>query len=75
MQETWIQSVGWEDPLEKKRLPTPVFWPGEFHGLYNPWGRKELETTELLSLHFTCAHTLLLLLLSRFSHVRLYVTP
>ena len=30
MQETWVQSVDWEDPLEKGRvLPTPVFWPGE----------------------------------------------
>ena len=31
-----------------------LFWPGEFHGLYSPWGRKELDTTERLSLslHF-----------------------
>ena len=28
-----IVSLGWENPLEKERLPTPVFWPGEFHGL------------------------------------------
>ena len=30
------------------------FWPGEFHGLYSPWGHKELDTTERLSLslHF-----------------------
>ena len=28
----------------------PVFWPGEFHGLYSPWGRKESDTTERLSL-------------------------
>ena len=40
MQETWVRSLGWEDPLEKGRLPTPVFWPREFHGLYSPWGRK-----------------------------------
>ena len=33
--------LGWEDPLEKGRLPTPVFWPGKFHGLYSPWGHKE----------------------------------
>ena len=33
MQETCVQSLGWEDPLEKEGLPTPVFWPGEFHGL------------------------------------------
>ena len=30
--ETWVRSLGWEDPLEKERLPTPIFWPGEFHG-------------------------------------------
>ena len=29
-----------EDPLEKGKATTPVFWPGEFHGLYSPWGRK-----------------------------------
>ena len=34
----------------KKQLPTPVFWPGEFHALYRLWGRKELDTTERLSL-------------------------
>ena len=35
MQETWVQPLGWEDPLEKgKATLTQVFWPGEFHGLY-----------------------------------------
>ena len=43
MQETPVLSLDWEDPLEKERLPTPVFWPGESHGLYSPWGRKELD--------------------------------
>ena len=52
MWETWVQSLGWEDSLEKQWLPTPVFWPGEFHGLYIPWGRKESNTAERLSLHF-----------------------
>ena len=33
-----------------EQLPTPVFWPGEFHGLYNPWGPQELDVTERLSL-------------------------
>ena len=50
MQETWVQSLGWEDPLEKGKAPTPVFWPGEFHGLYSPWGHKESDTTERLAL-------------------------
>ena len=49
IRETWVWSLGWEDPLEKG-LPTPVFWPGEFHGLYNPQGPKESDTTEWLSL-------------------------
>ena len=39
---------GWEDPWRRKRLPTPVFWPREFLG--HPWGHKELDTTERLSL-------------------------
>ena len=34
-----------------ERLPTPIFWPGEFLGLYSPWGRKESDTAEELSLH------------------------
>ena len=27
-------------PWSRERLPTPVFWPGEIHGLYSPWGRR-----------------------------------
>ena len=38
--------LGWEDPLEKGKATTPIFWPGEFHGLYSPCGRKELDTSE-----------------------------
>ena len=52
MQETWVQSWVGKIPWRRERLPTPVFWPGEFHGLYSPWGRKESDTTEQLSLHF-----------------------
>ena len=36
-------------PWRRERLPTPVFWPGEFHGLYSPWGYKESDTTVQLS--------------------------
>ena len=36
---------------ERKGLPTPVFWPGEFHELYSPWGHKKSDMTEQLSLH------------------------
>ena len=52
MWDTWVRSLGWGDPLEKgKVLPTPVFWPGEFHGLYNPWGHKELDATCTFTFH------------------------
>ena len=37
----------------RERLPTPVFWPREFHGLNSPWGREESDTTERLSHHIT----------------------
>ena len=32
------------------KLPTPVFWPGEFHGLYKSWGLPESDMTKQLSL-------------------------
>ena len=48
----WVGKISWR----RKWQPTPVFLPGESHGLislvgYSPWGHKELDTTE--SLHFT----------------------
>ena len=54
MQETRVQSLGQEDPLEEAWQPTPVFLPGEFHGQrslvdYNLWGCKESDMTEQLS--------------------------
>ena len=43
MWETWVRSLGWEDPTwRRERLLTPVFWPGEFHGLYSPCGHKRV---------------------------------
>ena len=51
MRETWVQSLGWEEPLEKELLPILLFWPGEFHGICSPWGCKESTMTERLSLH------------------------
>ena len=54
VQETWVQSLGWEDPWRREWQPTPVSLPGESHGQrnlvgYSPWGRKELDATERLS--------------------------
>ena len=44
--DPWVGKIPWR----RKRLPTPVFWPREFHGLYSPWGHKESDMTEWLSL-------------------------
>ena len=51
MRETWVQSLGWKDLLERKWQSTLVFLPRESHGRrnlvgYSPWGRKESDTTE-----------------------------
>ena len=55
MKETWVRSLGWEAPRRRKWQPTPVFLPGEFYGQrslagYSPWGCKESDMTERLSL-------------------------
>ena len=53
MRESWVLSLGWEDPLEEG-MATPVFLPGESHGQrslvgYSPWCCKELDTHERLT--------------------------
>ena len=35
MQETWVCPWVEKIPWRRERLPTPVFWPGEFHELYS----------------------------------------
>ena len=56
MRETQVWSLGQEDPLEGGAWqPIPVFLPGEFHGQrslvgYSPWGHKELDAAEQLTL-------------------------
>ena len=40
MQETWVNPWIRKIPWRRERLPTPVFWPGDFHGLYSPWGHR-----------------------------------
>ena len=56
-QETPIQSLGWDDPLEEEMathssiLALKSSWPEEPGGLYSPWGHKESDTTEQLSTH------------------------
>ena len=50
MQETWVQSLGREDPLEKETATNSSTLAGESHGWrslvgYSSWGRKELDMT------------------------------
>ena len=55
MQETQVQSLGWEDPLKMAMAShSSILLSGEFHGQrslagYSPWGRKELDMTERLN--------------------------
>ena len=57
MQETWVQSLGWEDPLEKGLAIHSNILPAQSHGqrslaVYSPCGRKVSDMTERLSLYF-----------------------
>ena len=61
MWETWIQSLGWGDPLVREQLASPVFLPGEFHGQkslvgYSLWGSKESDMTKRLLLSLSHMH-------------------
>ena len=56
MRETWVRSLGQEDPLRKAWQLTPVFLPEESpwtteSGSYSLWGCKESDMTEQLSIH------------------------
>ena len=44
----WVEKIPWR----RERLPTPVLWPGEFHGLYSPWGHKESDMMSDFHFHF-----------------------
>ena len=47
--DLWVGKMPWR----RERLPTPVFWPGEFAGLWSQRqgeGLKELDMTEQFSL-------------------------
>ena len=54
MRETWIQFLGWEDPLEKgtATYPSILVWRIPWT-VYSPWGCKESDTIDQLSLTFT----------------------
>ena len=55
MRETWVRPLCWEDALEKGKathssiLAWRIPWT-------SPWGRKESDTTEQLSLSLPLTH-------------------
>ena len=49
-----IPGLGRSPGEGKVILPTRVFWPGEFHRLFSPWGPKEMDMTEQLSFICEC---------------------
>ena len=59
MRDTWVRSLGWEDPLEEAWQPTPVFSPGESHAqrslaAYSSWSPERLSTG-FINAHFSLA--------------------
>ena len=57
MRETWVRSLGLEDPLEKEMaihsntIAWKIPWTRSLVG-YSPWGREESDMTEQLHFHF-----------------------
>ena len=51
--DPWLGKIPWR----RESLLTPVFWPGEFHGLCSLQGRKESDTTEQTSFIHSCIYT------------------
>ena len=63
MQATWVQSLGWEDPLEKEMATHSIFLPGKSHGQknlagYSPWVRKESYMTQHEDTHIPTQSTI-----------------
>ena len=61
-QETWVQSLGWEDPLKGMATHSSILawripWTEDLAG-YSPWSFKELDMTEHAHIHtHTHKHT------------------
>ena len=48
MCETWIGKIPWR----REWVPTPIFCPGEFHGLYSLWGSQKVGHVSSFHFHF-----------------------
>ena len=51
MRETWVQSLGWEDPLEKGKTTHSSTLVWRIPWTVYPWGHKELDMTMRLSIY------------------------
>ena len=63
VRETWVQSLGWEDPLEEGMVThTSILawiiprgaWGQRSLAGYSPWGLKESDMTERVTQHIQC---------------------
>ena len=69
MWENWVWSLVGKIPWRRERVPTPLFWPGEFPGLYSLWGgARKSDTTEWLSLSLLWSENLSHRLVSSLSY-------
>ena len=64
MQETWVLSLSWEDPLEKEMAihSNILAWESQWieePGGYSPWGLKKSDMTEQLTLSLNVSSNLL----------------
>ena len=50
--DPWAGKIPWR----RERLPTPVFWPGEFHEMYTPWGRDWATFTFICMSILKCSY-------------------
>ena len=58
MQETWVRSLGLENPPEKGKYSTPVFWPRDSTDCIDH-GVAESDMTEQLLLSLSLVHPIL----------------
>ena len=68
----WVRNLSWRRAWQ----PSPVFLPGESHGQrnlvdYGPWGHKELDVTEWLTLTFTLGEKVIICFLNVWSSFEL----
>ena len=47
MWETWVQSLGWEEPWRREWILAPVFLSGEFYGQRRLAGLQSMESLRM----------------------------